>query len=67
MAASGQVGGDVMSGRPNIQAKRSARTSRRSSSVSVDAKNRLVEVRAFIVALKRGNAREAKGRREMDA
>lgn len=34
---------------------------------SVDAKSRLVEVRASIRALTRGNARRAKGRREMDA
>jgi hypothetical protein len=32
-----------------------------------DAKSRLVEVRAFILAMKRGNVRGAKGRREMDA
>ena len=42
-------------------------TSRCSSSAGVDAKSRLVEVRAFIVATNRGNARGAKGRREMDA
>ena len=35
--------------------------------LGVDAKSRLVEVRAFIVAWNRGNARGAKGRREMDA
>ena len=41
--------------------------SRCSSSTGVDAKSRLVEVRAFIVATNRSNARGAKGRREMDA
>jgi hypothetical protein len=42
-------------------------TNRRSSSESVDAKNRRAGVRAFIVATKRGNARGAKGRRKMDS
>ena len=34
---------------------------------SVDTKSRLTEVTASIVAKKRGNARGAKGRREVDA
>ena len=42
-------------------------TSRRSSSGNVDAKSRLVEVRAFIVEMNQGNAWGAKGCREMDA
>jgi hypothetical protein len=33
----------------------------------VDAKSRLMEVRASIGAKTRGNARRAKGRRKMDA
>src|SRR5580658_946243 len=46
------------------ETKRSERTGRRSLPVSVGTKNRRSGVRASIVALKRGNARGAKGRRE---